>query len=94
MICAFVFDLDGTLIETEELKALSDARAATELRPTLHEDEVVEALKGLVGLSRQEVERDVDVVLLSCCPGPEGVTLFGSAPPPARPAVGSPGRIN
>ena len=55
MICAFVFDLEGTLVETEELKALSYARAATELRPTLHEEEVVEAFKDLVGLSRQEV---------------------------------------
>jgi beta-phosphoglucomutase len=55
MIRAFVFDLDGTLVETEELKALSYARAATELRPALHEVEVVEAFKDLVGLSRQEV---------------------------------------
>jgi beta-phosphoglucomutase-like phosphatase (HAD superfamily) len=28
-----IFDLDGTLIETEELKTLSYARAAVELRP-------------------------------------------------------------
>jgi len=55
MIRAFVFDLDGTLVETEELKALSYARAAAELRPGLDEGEVVEAFKDLVGLSRQEV---------------------------------------
>ena len=55
MIRAFVFDLDGTLVETEELKALSYARAATELRPALNEGEVTEAFKDLVGLSRQEV---------------------------------------
>ena len=55
MIRAFVFDLDGTLVETEELKALSDARAAAELRPDLNEGEVIEAFKDLVGLSRQEV---------------------------------------
>ena len=55
MIRAFVFDLDGTLVETEELKALSYARAATELRPDLDEGEVIEAFKNLVGLSRQEV---------------------------------------
>src|SRR5215210_9169996 len=55
MIRAFVFDLDGTLVETEELKALSYARAATELLPALSEDEVIEAFKDLVGLSRQEV---------------------------------------
>src|ERR687890_2196152 len=55
MIRAFVFDLDGTLVETEELKALSYARAAAVLRPDLKEGEVIEAFKDLVGLSRQEV---------------------------------------
>ena len=55
MIRAFVFDLDGTLVETEELKALSYARAARELRPELDEGEVTDAFKDLVGLSRQEV---------------------------------------
>src|SRR5687767_15818104 len=54
-IRAFVFDLDGTLVETEELKALSYARAAAELRPDLNEGEVTGAFKDLVGLSRQEV---------------------------------------
>ena len=33
MILAIIFDLDGTLVETEELKALSYARAVVELRP-------------------------------------------------------------
>src|ERR687890_2705476 len=55
MIRAFVFDLDGTLVETEELKALSYARAATTLRRDLNEGEVVAASGDLVGLSRQEV---------------------------------------
>ena len=55
MIRAFVFDLDGTLVETEELKALSYARAAVELRPDLVEADVVEAFKDFVGRSRQEV---------------------------------------
>jgi beta-phosphoglucomutase len=55
VIRAFVFDLDGTLVETEELKALSYARAATELRPDLNEGEVIAAFGDLVGLSRQEV---------------------------------------
>jgi len=54
-ILAFVFDLDGTLVETEELKALSYARAAVELRPDLVEADVVEAFKDFVGRSRQEV---------------------------------------
>ena len=55
MIRAFVFDLDGTLVETEELKALSCARAAVELRPDLDEGEVIETFEDLVCLSRQEV---------------------------------------
>src|SRR5215210_5087163 len=55
MIRAFVFDLDGTLVETEEVKALSYARAATELRPDFGEEQVVAAFGDLVGLSRQEV---------------------------------------
>jgi len=55
VIRAFVFDLDGTLVETEKLKALSYARAARQLQPDLHEDEVVAAFGDFVGLSRQEV---------------------------------------
>ena len=55
MIRAFVFDPDGTLVETEALKALSYARAAVELRPDLVEADVVEAFKDFVGRSRQEV---------------------------------------
>lgn len=56
MIRAMVFDLDGTLVQTERLKALSYARAAVELCPqTLAEADVIEAFGSLVGLSRQEV---------------------------------------
>ncbi len=55
MIHAMIFDLDGTLVQTEKLKALSDARAAVNLRPDLTEDTVVEAFKQVVGLSRSEV---------------------------------------
>ena len=56
MIRAMIFDLDGTLVQTERLKALSYARAAVELCPhELSEAEVVEAFKDVVGLSRQEV---------------------------------------
>jgi len=55
VIRAFVFDLDGTLVETERLKALSYARAATELRPDLDEHQVDAAFADFVGLSRQEV---------------------------------------
>jgi beta-phosphoglucomutase len=55
VIRAFVFDLDGTLVETEKLKALSYARAAKELRPDLDEHEVDAAFAEFVGRSRQEV---------------------------------------
>ena len=51
-----IFDLDGTLVQTEKLKALSYARAALQLTQNeLREEEVVEAFKEVVGLSRQEV---------------------------------------
>ena len=56
MIQAFIFDLDGTLVKTEQLKALSYARAAVELCPRdVSKDEVIEAFKEFVGLSRREV---------------------------------------
>jgi beta-phosphoglucomutase len=55
MIRAVIFDLDGTLVETEALKAISYARAAVELRPELNEAEIIEAFKDVVGLSREEV---------------------------------------
>ena len=43
MISAVLFDMEGTLLETEELKGLSYARAA-ELRPgTVREDAVLSA---------------------------------------------------
>jgi HAD superfamily hydrolase (TIGR01509 family) len=53
---AVIFDLDGTLVQTEKLKAISYARAAVELCPrSITEDQVIEAFKEVVGRSRQEV---------------------------------------
>ena len=56
MIKAMIFDLDGTLVKTERLKALSYARAAVQLCPDeITEAGVIEAFKHVVGLSRREV---------------------------------------
>ena len=53
---AVIFDLDGTLVQTEKLKADSYARAAIEMCPrSITEEEVIEAFKEVVGRSRQEV---------------------------------------
>lgn len=60
MIQAMIFDLDGTLVQTERLKAISYARAAVALCPyDLDEAEVVEAFKEVVGRSRREVARSL-----------------------------------
>ncbi len=56
MIKAIIFDLDGTLVQTEILKAKSYARAAIKLsQGKIIENEVIEAFKEVVGLSRKEV---------------------------------------
>ncbi len=56
MISTMIFDLDGTLVQTERLKAISYAKAAVSLCPTdLEETAVIEAFKDVVGLSRREV---------------------------------------
>ncbi len=56
MIRAMIFDLDGTLVQTERLKAISYAKAVIELCPDqVSEGQVVEAFKQVVGLARHEV---------------------------------------
>ncbi len=56
MIRAMIFDLDGTLVQTEKLKALSYAKAVVDLCPEeIQEAEVIEAFKEVVGLPRKEV---------------------------------------
>lgn len=55
-IRAMIFDLDGTLVQTERLKAYSYAKAIQELSPSrVDEDLIIETFKELVGLSRREV---------------------------------------
>lgn len=55
MIRAALFDLDGTLVQTEKLKAISYARAAVAFRPALATETVYAAFGDVVGRSRQEV---------------------------------------
>lgn len=56
MIRAMIFDLDGTLLKTERMKAISYARAAMQLLPGgIREEDVLEAFKEVVGLSHEEV---------------------------------------
>jgi HAD superfamily hydrolase (TIGR01549 family) len=56
LIKAIVFDLDGTLVRTEDLKALSYARAVVTFKPdVLTVAAVIESFKNVVGLPRQEV---------------------------------------
>ncbi len=56
MLKAIIFDLDGTLVKTEALKAISYARAAMQLCPfEISERDVIDAFKDVVGLPRQEV---------------------------------------
>ena len=53
---ATIFDLDGTLVQTEALKAQSYARAAVELRPgSIAERDVIAAYNEMVGSSREQV---------------------------------------
>jgi HAD superfamily hydrolase (TIGR01509 family) len=52
---AVCFDLDGTLVETEYLKALSYAQTVADLRPGTPMDAVVTAYGALAGRSRDEI---------------------------------------
>jgi HAD superfamily hydrolase (TIGR01509 family) len=55
VIRAIVFDLDGTLVQTEALKAISYARAAKQIKPDLNENDVVADYDDMIGRSRNEV---------------------------------------
>jgi beta-phosphoglucomutase len=59
MIRAMIFDLDGTLVRTEWLKALSYARAVIELCAyTVSEEEVTEAFTALARRVMEERRDD------------------------------------
>jgi beta-phosphoglucomutase len=55
VIRAVIFDLDGTLVQTEALKAISYAKAARQLKPSLDEDAVISQYDDMIGRSRNEV---------------------------------------
>ena len=60
MIRAIIFDLDGTLVQTESLKAQSYGKASVELCPACaSENEVTNAFKDVVGRSREEVSQEL-----------------------------------
>ncbi len=72
------FDLDGTLIRSEELKAQSYAWAAAQLRPGIDRDEVEAAYGHLVGFSREQISRSlVDTFALA----PEAIDHASGAEP-------------
>jgi beta-phosphoglucomutase len=55
VITAVIFDLDGTLVQTESLKAQSYAQAAADLRPGVAAPDVVKAYDQCIGRPRNEV---------------------------------------
>ena len=60
MIKAIIFDLDGTLVQTEIVKAHSYAKAIALLSGNaVTEDEVIQNFKNYVGLSRNDVAKNL-----------------------------------
>lgn len=60
MIKAIIFDLDGTLVQTEIIKAHSYAKAVASLsQNNVTEDEVFQNFKNYVGLSRTDVAKNL-----------------------------------
>ena len=60
MIKAIIFDMDGTLVQNEKLKALSVAVAVQRLRGLTEPDpRGIEAYRDMVGSSREVVSRHI-----------------------------------
>ena len=60
MITAMIFDLDGTLVQSEKLKAQSYAIAVQRMRVLPEpENRAIEAYRDIVGASRQVASRYV-----------------------------------
>lgn len=60
MIKAIIFDLDGTLVQTEIIKAHSYAKAVSEISSNkVTEEEVINNFKNYVGLSRTDVVKNL-----------------------------------
>jgi beta-phosphoglucomutase len=60
MIKAFMFDMDGVLVQNEKLKALSVAIAVQRLRGFPEPDpDGIEAYREMVGASREVVSRHI-----------------------------------
>ena len=73
MIRAMIFDLDGTLVQTERLKSLSYARAAVELCPhPVTEEEVIRVFSSggttgnptFYGISQKDWDRGAEAMAL------------------------------
>ena len=64
MIQAVIFDLDGTLVQSEHLKAQSYAVAVAELsQGNIGDQEVVDAYREVAGSTRQEVAQFLLILL-------------------------------
>ena len=60
MIKAFIFDLDGTLVDTEPLKNLAYARTALELSPAgLRAEDVIAVATQLIGVPMRETAMEL-----------------------------------
>ena len=82
MIRAIIFDLDGTLVQTETLKAISYARAAVELRPNeVTESDVLRAYEDVDGLARREIATTLLDLFDLRAPAAARMAEFGVATP-------------